>query len=127
MSYRNRLFGVAPASPRHGLGMILGIFLTHRLVSLRPTNRDTRLQPVGFGEPGILNLMTPMMTSMPFCSVMADDLAVLYPGEPCGCGNSAPYFEVLGRVGLADIKTCAAGAAELLNIKVEGDAKRHDD
>ena len=29
----------------------------------------------------------------------------------------APYFDVLGRVGLADIKTCAAGAAELLNVK----------
>ena len=79
--------------------------------------RDKNMLPVGFGVPGILNLITPMMTSMPFSSVMTDDLAVLHPGESCGCGISSPYFEVLGRVGLADIKTCAAGAAELLNVK----------
>ncbi|MDR3278355.1 MAG: acyl-protein synthetase [Oscillospiraceae bacterium] len=72
------------------------------------------LEPVGYGAPGLLNLLTPMMTSMPFSSVMTDDLAVLRPGGACGCGIDAPYFEVLGRVGMADIKTCAAGAAELL-------------
>ena len=83
--------------------------------------RDTDLKPVEYGVPGILNLLTPMMTSMPFLSVMTDDLAVLHPGESCGCGNPAPYFEVLGRVGLADIKTCAAGAAELLQVKQKGD------
>lgn len=79
--------------------------------------RGTDFQPVGFGTPGMLNLLTPMMTSLPFSSVMTDDLAILYPGEACGCGNPSPYFEVLGRVGLAGIKTCAAGAAELLNVK----------
>lgn len=82
--------------------------------------RDLNMQPVGFGVPGMLNLITPMMTSMPFVSVMTDDLAVMHPGEECGCGISSPYFEVLGRVGLADIKTCAANASELLNIKKGG-------
>lgn len=72
------------------------------------------LEPLGYGQPGLLNLITPMMTSMPFTSVLTDDLAVLHPGKSCGCGIESPYFEVLGRVGLADIKTCAAGAAELL-------------
>ncbi len=66
-----------------------------------------------------MNLITPMMTSMPFTSVMTDDVAVMYPGEACPCGIKAPYFEVLGRAGLADIKTCAAGAAELLNVRRE--------
>lgn len=98
----------------------------HVPVYSRVLIRDTRLQTVGFGEPGMLNLMTPMMTSMPFASVMTDDLAVLYPGDACGCGNPAPYFEVLGRVGLADIKTCAAGAAELLNVKAEGSVTKNE-
>lgn len=79
--------------------------------------RDLKMQPVDYGEPGMLNLITPMMTSMPFVSVMTDDLAVMHPGEKCGCGISSPYFEILGRVGLADIKTCAANASELLDIK----------
>ncbi len=82
--------------------------------------RDLNMQPVGYGVPGILNLITPMMTSMPFVSVMTDDLAILHPGEKCGCGISSPYFEILGRAGLADIKTCAANASELLDIKKGG-------
>lgn len=85
--------------------------------------RDANLHPLGYGEPGLLNLLTPMMTSMPFTSVITDDLAVLHPGAQCGCGIESPYFEVLGRVGLADVKTCAAGAAELLDVmKKEGGA-----
>lgn len=82
--------------------------------------RDERLHPVGYGTPGLLNLLTPMMTSMPFSSVITDDLAVLYPGEACGCGIRTPYFEVLGRVGLAGIRTCAAGASELLSVLQKG-------
>lgn len=82
--------------------------------------RDLNMRPVDYGVPGMLNLITPMMTSMPFVSVMTDDLAVMHPGEECGCGISSPYFEILGRVGLADIKTCAANASELLDIKKGG-------
>lgn len=71
------------------------------------------LEPVPYGVPGIINLMTPLMGSMPFASVLTDDLAVLRPAEECGCGIESPWFELLGRAGL-DIKTCAAGASELL-------------
>lgn len=82
--------------------------------------RDLNMKPVDYGVPGMLNLITPMMTSMPFTSVMTDDLAIMHPGKECGCGISSPYFEILGRVGLADIKTCAANASELLDIKKGG-------
>ncbi|MDR1187216.1 MAG: hypothetical protein LBK95_07155 [Bifidobacteriaceae bacterium] len=73
------------------------------------------LEPVGFGQPGLVNLLTPMVTSMPYTSVMTDDLAVLSPPGSCGCGIESPHFDVLGRVGLNDIRTCAASAAELLS------------
>lgn len=82
--------------------------------------RDTDFRPLPYGVPGILNLLTPMLTSMPLCSVMTDDLAILHPGEACGCGIQSPYFDILGRVGLADIKTCAAGASELLAVLKDG-------
>ena len=49
---------------------------------------------------------------------MTDDLGILHDPEECGCGLDSPWLEILGRVGLQDIKTCAAGAAEILN-KVE--------
>ena len=73
------------------------------------------LQPVKNGEIGLINLLTPMIDSMPLISVMTDDLGVLHDGAECGCGIKAPYFEILGRVGVQDIKTCAAGAAQLLD------------
>ncbi len=84
--------------------------------------RDTNFKPVPYGTPGILNLITPMINSMPFSSIMTDDLAILRLGRDCGCGIRSPYFEVLGRVGISDIKTCAAGAAELLSV-LKGGAK----
>ncbi len=74
---------------------------------------DTLL-PVPKGKIGILNFLSPLMESMPLTSVMTDDLGVLHDGVECGCGITAPYFEVLGRVGLRDIHTCAQGAGELL-------------
>jgi len=78
------------------------------------------LEPIGLGSPGLLNLLTPMVTSMPYTSVMTDDLAALHPGEECGCGIKSPFIELFGRVGMADIKTCAAGAAELLTDTLKG-------
>ena len=78
--------------------------------------RDNNLNPVDYGTSGLLNLITPMMASMPFTSIMTDDIATMYPGEHCGCGNKSPYFEVHGRVGLTDVKTCAASAADIMSI-----------
>lgn len=72
------------------------------------------LLPVENGKVGLVNLITPMVESMPLTSVMTDDLGILHDGKECGCGINAPYYEILGRVGVQDIKTCAAGAAELL-------------
>ena len=72
------------------------------------------LEPLGYGVPGILNLLSPLMRSMPLHSIMNDDLAILHEGTTCACGNPAPYFELLGRAGLHEIKTCAAGTAQFL-------------
>ena len=77
--------------------------------------RDVKtLKPVKNGEVGLVNLITPMVKSMPLVSVMTDDLGVLHDGETCDCGIRSPYLEIIGRVGLENIKTCAAGAADLL-------------
>lgn len=72
------------------------------------------LKPLPNGKTGLVNLVTPMVKATPILSVMTDDLGVLHEGSECGCGISSPYLEIIGRVGLKDIRTCAAGAAELL-------------
>lgn len=74
----------------------------------------TTLKPLPYGRTGLVELITPMIKATPVTAVMPDDLGVLYEGETCGCGITSPYLKIIGRVGLKDIKTCAAGASELL-------------
>ena len=66
------------------------------------------------GRVGLVNLISPLMCATPTLSVMTDDLGVLHPAGTCGCGIEGPWLEILGRVGVRDIVTCAAGAAEYL-------------
>ena len=72
------------------------------------------LEPVPNGTPGLVNLMTPMVRSVPILSVMTDDLGILHDGGTCGCGIESPCLELLGRVGAKGLITCAAGAADFL-------------
>lgn len=71
------------------------------------------LQPVENDRIGLINLLTPMVDSVPLLSVMTDDLGILHT-EPCPCGISSPYLEIIGRVGVKEIVTCASGAQEFL-------------
>lgn len=88
----------------------------HVPVYSRVIIRDVNtLEPVENGKIGLVNLITPMVKATPILSVMTDDLGILHHGGKCGCGLKSPYLEIIGRVGLKDIKTCAAGAADLLS------------
>lgn len=77
------------------------------------------LEPLPMGQVGLVNLISPLIKATPVTSVMTDDLGYLTPGEDCGCGIRSPFLTILGRVGLNDITTCAAGAAQILG-KGEG-------
>ena len=69
--------------------------------------------PLENGKVGLVNLLTPMMQSTPLLSIMTDDLGVLHD-EGCPCGAKSPWLEIIGRVGISDIVTCAAGAEDYL-------------
>ena len=69
--------------------------------------------PVPNGQIGLVNLLSPMMQSAPLLSVMTDDLGILH-SEKCPCGAKSPWLEIIGRVGVGDVITCAAGADEYL-------------
>lgn len=83
------------------------------------------LEPIGYGQAGIMNFITPLADSMPLASILTDDLGILHPPGSCTCGNPAPWFEILGRAGLGEIRTCAAGAAQYLekNPQNQGGAR----
>lgn len=87
----------------------------HIPIYSRAIIRDVNtLLPVENGQTGLLSFVTPLVRSMPLTSVVTDDLAVLKDGTDCGCGITTPYFTLLGRAGVDQIKTCAADAAEML-------------
>lgn len=86
----------------------------HIPVYARVIIRDVdTLEPVPAGTPGLVNLLTPMIDSLPILSIMTDDLGILHE-EKCGCGLDTPWLEILGRVGVKDIVTCSAGAETIL-------------
>jgi len=77
------------------------------------------LEPLENGQTGLVNLISPLCSATPILSVMTDDLGILHNGEECPCGVRSPYLEIVGRVAPEDIKTCAAGAADILQgVKV---------
>jgi len=77
------------------------------------------LEPIENGRTGLVNLISPLCKATPILSVMTDDLGILHDGTTCPCGVKSPYLEIIGRVAPDDIKTCAAGAADILQgVKV---------
>jgi len=70
-------------------------------------------KPVPNGQIGLINLLSPLNYATPILSVMTDDLGILHD-DPCDCGVHTPYLEIIGRVGIKDITTCAQGADTLL-------------
>ena len=72
------------------------------------------LEPVEDGEPGFMNVISPMNTGVPVPSLLLGDMVIRHPAGSCGCGNPAPWFEILGRAGTSKNKSCAIAASELL-------------
>lgn len=77
--------------------------------------RDVKtLEVLPYGEPGFLNVISPINTGVPVVSLLLGDLAILHEGKTCGCGLETPWFEILGRAGTTKNRSCAIAAAELL-------------
>lgn len=84
----------------------------HRLhvpIYARVIIRDVdTFEPLKPGELGLINLLSPLNQATPLASVMTDDLGRLHEG--CPCSAKAPWLEIIGRVGISDIVTCAQAA-----------------
>ncbi|MEW2620501.1 acyl-protein synthase [Streptomyces sp. NPDC048106] len=88
----------------------------HVPVWARCVVRDVRtLDPVGYGDLGYLQFVSPFITALPAHSILMADLGTLHP--PGDCGIATPWFEVHGRAGVRRNRTCAVAAAELLEVR----------
>lgn len=73
---------------------------------------DFTVQP--YGRPGLLEFVSPYISSSPAHAVVMGDLATLHPGAACGCGLATDWFELHGRAGTTASRSCAMAASELL-------------
>jgi hypothetical protein len=69
--------------------------------------------PVVCGSKGVLHLINPGFTTMPFQSLRTADVGRACP--PCPCGRRTPAFEVSGRGGTSRFRGCAATTLERLS------------
>ncbi len=59
------------------------------------------------GEPGVLQLLSTLPRSYPGHSLLTEDRGVIIGEDNCPCGRPGKYFQVLGRLALAEARGCS--------------------
>lgn len=87
----------------------------HLPIYSRVLIRNTQtFEPLEYGKVGLLNFISPYITSVPAHSVVMGDLASLHPASDCGCGLDTEFFRVHGRAGTSKSMSCALSANAFL-------------
>ncbi len=60
-----------------------------------------------YGEPGVLQLLSTLPRSYPGHSLLTEDRGILLGEDDCRCGRPGKYFQVLGRLALAEARGCS--------------------
>lgn len=69
--------------------------------------REKDYSVCGSGEPGVIQVLTPIAMSYPGHSLLTEDRGVLLGEDNCPCGRRGKYFKVLGRLPRAEIRGCS--------------------
>lgn len=69
--------------------------------------RETDYSVCAVGEPGVLQVLTPIAMSYPGHSLLTEDRGVLLGEDDCPCGRKGKYFKVLGRLPRAEVRGCS--------------------
>lgn len=64
-------------------------------------------QPLGVGQPGLLQVISSIPGSYPGHSLLTEDLGVLLGEDDCPCGRHGRYFQVSGRQSGAEVRGCS--------------------
>lgn len=65
------------------------------------------LVPLGFGEEGLIQVISLLPTSYPGHSILTEDVGLIIGEDDCGCGRYGKYFSVKGRVPRSEIRGCS--------------------
>lgn len=69
--------------------------------------RSRDFSPCDIGEPGIVQVLTPMPQSYPGHSLLTEDEGVLLGVDDCPCGRKGKYFKIMGRLANAELRGCS--------------------
>lgn len=70
------------------------------------------LEDLGYNKKGLLEFMTPYLTSYPSFVLLSSDWGMIKEG--CDCGIKGPVLEIHGRAGVKKLKGCAISASTML-------------
>ncbi len=70
------------------------------------------LKPLGYGKSGLLQFITPYLTSYPSISILSTDFGRIE--KKCSCGIKGPVLFIGGRAGVKKLKGCAISASTML-------------
>lgn len=70
------------------------------------------MKNLGYNKVGLLQFMTPYLTSYPSYSLLSTDWGMVQEG--CDCGLKGPVLVIKGRAGIKKHKGCAIAASEML-------------
>ena len=70
------------------------------------------LKPLGCGKDGLLQFITPFLTSYPSLSLLSSDMGRVEKG--CKCGIGGKILVIQGRAGVKKLKGCAISASTML-------------
>jgi len=63
--------------------------------------------PCDFGEPGIVQVVSVLPESYPGHSLLTEDEGVIIGEDDCKCGRKGKYFQINGRLKMAEIRGCS--------------------
>ena len=69
--------------------------------------RPLDFSPAGFGEHGIIEVVSLLPESYPGHALLTEDEGVLVGEDDCPCGRKGKYFKVLGRLKQAELRGCS--------------------
>lgn len=61
----------------------------------------------GYGEKGVIQVVSAIPQSYPGHSILTEDEGILLGEDDCPCGRKGKYFEVTGRIKQAEVRGCS--------------------
>lgn len=59
------------------------------------------------GEPGMIEVISPLPSSYPGHCLLTEDIGILLGEDDCACGRKGKYFRILGRAPRSEIRGCS--------------------